>query len=62
VATFLNPTPFNTTTFDYIDAHNRFYGAQIGATMDWRLGYGIDIFGFGKMAVGDMHENFSFVA
>jgi hypothetical protein len=58
IATVAAPGFFYTST-DIVDAHNRFYGAQIGTAMNWRLGYGIYVDGYGKLAFGDMHQDFS---
>ncbi len=50
---------FMGTTTDFIDAHNRFYGAQFGASFDWRVAGALYVNGFTKIAVGDMRETFN---
>jgi len=43
---------------DRIRATNRFYGVQLGTAFDWDIGYGLFMNGFGKVAIGDMHQTF----
>ena len=43
---------------DNITATSRFYGVQLGTAFDWDIGYGLFVNGFGKVAIGDMHQEF----
>lgn len=50
--------PFQAHFVDFIDTHNRFYGAQVGVEMEANL-CGCFVQACGKLAVGDMHMNYS---
>lgn len=42
---------------DGISTMNNFYGAQVGFAYDWQMGGGLFLSGWGKLAVGDNHED-----
>ncbi|HEX5273151.1 MAG TPA: BBP7 family outer membrane beta-barrel protein, partial [Gemmataceae bacterium] len=44
-------------TFDTLNIQNRFYGAQVGTTFEARLGEGLVVSGFAKVAVGGNEEH-----
>lgn len=50
--------PFQAHFLDFIDTHNRFYGAQVGVEVEANF-CGCFVQGFGKLAVGDMHMNYN---
>jgi hypothetical protein len=51
-------SPFTGSFTDSIRAHNQFFGPQVGVAFDVCFDCGVYFSGWGKVAIGDMHENF----
>ncbi|OAI54037.1 hypothetical protein AYO44_03910 [Planctomycetaceae bacterium SCGC AG-212-F19] len=46
------------TTTDSINGYNDFVGPQIGASFEFPVCWGFYVSGYGKLAIGDMHQRF----